>query len=63
MAAPFAITADSRSAGRGKMGKSLNEIGNIYKEIADEEKKLNEDFASISLETIEIEYDSAWPDA
>jgi len=45
------------------MGKSLNEIGNIYKEIADEEKKLNEDFASISLETIEIEYDSAWPDA
>jgi hypothetical protein len=35
------------------MGKSLNEIENIYKEIAEEEKKLCEDFMSISLETIE----------
>lgn len=58
-AVPSAMITDLQSAGRGKMGKSLNEIGNIYKEIADEEKKLNEDFASISLETIEIEYDSA----
>jgi len=34
------------------MGKSLNDIENIYKEIAEEKKKLCEDFMSISLETI-----------
>ncbi len=38
------------------MGKSLNEIENIYKEIAEEEKKLCEDFMRISIETIENEY-------
>lgn len=37
------------------MGKSLSEIENIYKEIAEEEKKLCEDFMSISFETIENE--------
>jgi hypothetical protein len=37
------------------MGKSLNDIENIYKEIAEEEKKLCEDFMSISLETVENE--------
>ncbi len=37
------------------MGKSLNEIENIYKEIAEEEKKLCEDFMSISIETIKNE--------
>ncbi len=35
------------------MGKSLNEIENIYKKIAEEEKKLCEDLMSISLEVIE----------
>jgi hypothetical protein len=34
------------------MGENLNEIENIYKEIAEEEIKLCEDFVSISLETI-----------
>lgn len=34
------------------MGKSLSEIENIYREIAEEEKKFCEDFMSISLETI-----------
>jgi len=37
------------------MGKSLNDIENIYKEIAEEEKKLCEDFMSISLQTVENE--------
>ena len=37
------------------MGKSLNEIENIYKEIAEEEKKLCEDFMRICLEVIENE--------
>lgn len=37
------------------MGKSLNDIENIYKEIAEEEKKLCEDFMRISIETIKIE--------
>ena len=37
------------------MGKSLSEIENIYREIAEEEKKLCEDFMSISLEVIENE--------
>ncbi len=37
------------------MGKSLNDIENIYKEIAEEEKKLSEDFMRISLETVENE--------
>lgn len=37
------------------MGKSLNDIENIYKEIAEEEKKLSEDFMSISIETIKNE--------
>ena len=35
------------------MGRSLSEIENIYREIAEEEKKLCEDFMSISLETVE----------
>jgi hypothetical protein len=35
------------------MGKSLNEIEDIYKEIAEEEKKLCEDFIRISFETVE----------
>lgn len=35
------------------MGKSLNEMENIYREIAEEEKKLCEDLMSISLETVE----------
>lgn len=30
------------------MGKSLNDIKDIYKEIAEEDKKLSEDFMSIS---------------
>ena len=37
------------------MGKSLNDIENIYKEIAEEEKKLCENFMSISLQTVENE--------
>jgi len=50
------IIVDLRNAGRElKMGKSLNEIENIYKEIAEEEKKLYEDFMRISLETVENE--------
>jgi len=52
----YAITAALRNADRGEKEKSLNEIENIYKEIAEEEKKLCEDFMSISLETIGNEH-------
>lgn len=37
------------------MRKSLSDIKDIYKEIAEEEKKLCEDFMSISIETIKNE--------
>jgi hypothetical protein len=37
------------------MGKSLSKIENIYKEIAEEKKKLCEDFLRISIETIKNE--------
>ncbi len=36
--------------------KTLEEIENIYKKSAEEDKKLSKDFLSISFETIEFEF-------
>ena len=57
-AAQSATTAGLQNAGKEKyklMRKSLEEIENIYKEIAEEDKRLCEAFLSIGIETIEAD--------